>query len=449
MASLVKAAGAGAVSTRAEDIGARAGSVSLSLARVLLVGTLLAAPWAFGAVETWAWVLLAEVAALSFLLWAVGCVRRGVLKVAWSPLFIPGGLFILLGLSQLASHSTLDPVATRESLLKLTTDFLFFFLAVQFATTESQRKWQRMGLLATVFGFVLAVFSILQFFSSDGLIYWSVKTEGWAFGPYVNHNHYAGLLELLIPVSAAYFLSRPRKHPGRVMLFFAVSIMLTSVLLSGSRGGMLSLLAEILIVAVIAGSSVASPDWRKWAIVGPLTLLTVSLSFFWLDPGRISGRLATTFKLSRTTDVSFAQREQAALDSLRGLRDHPWLGTGLGSFEVVSPRYRSFASDFLWDHAHNDYAEGLLETGLVGGVLISVAVLMVVRFSLKNLGVRLKQEAGKIQLGAALGCFGLLIHSLFDFNLHIPANALWFVVCVAGATRGAVTAETEALSGHH
>jgi hypothetical protein len=315
-----------------DDVRRRRGSRSFTIARLLLLAALVASPLAFGAVRAWAWASLAVVVVLALLFWGLGSVQADELTLVWSPLYLPGILFFLWGGVQLASHLTLDPIATREALLKLATDFLLFFLAGQLAATASPKVWRHFGLLGAVFGFALAMFSILQFCSSQGLIYWSIKADGWAFGPYVNHNHYAGLMEMLIPVSIAYVLSRPRNHPARAMLAFAASVPIVSLLLSASRGGMLSLLAEVMILGVILWSCRATPDWRKLGVVGPLVLLTALLFFFWLDPGEISGRLATVVKLARPADVDMTQRQAVALDSLRILRHRPWAGTGLGRF---------------------------------------------------------------------------------------------------------------------
>ena len=124
----------------------------------------------------------------------------------------------------------------------------------------------------------------------------------------------------------------------------------------------------------------------------------------------------------------------AARDSLGILRDHPWLGVGLGSFAEAFPRYQSFPSEFLWDHAHNDYAEALAETGFTGGGCILAAMGLFFWLAFRNLKAKLRHSAGRMQFAAALGCCGVLVHSFADFNLHIPANAAWFAVCAAIAT---------------
>jgi O-antigen ligase len=407
---------------------------TLQIARILLVAALFAAPLAFGAVQAWAWASLAALAAVLLFLWSVGCVEQGALKIAWSPLYLPALLFLLLGTIQFFAQRTLDPIATRESLLKLVTDLIFFFLAGQLLATGTQKTLRDFGFAAVVYAFSLALFGILQFFSSQGLIYWSVQTAGWTFGPYVNHNHYAGLMEMLIPVGAGYVLSRPRDHPMRTLLGCALLVPIASLLLCGSRGGFISLLAEVVILGAMVFRHAPMPRRRRLAAVGGLGMTMAALLFFWMDPGEIAKRLGTIASITHSPDVTLGGRVVVARDSLRIFRDHLWLGTGLGSFEAAFTQYQSFSSDESWDHAHNDYAEALAETGLVGGLLMVAALVMFFGVAFRKLGQRLQHDAGWIQLGATIGCCGLLVHSFVDFNLHIPANAAWFAVCVAIAT---------------
>ena len=101
---------------------------------------------------------------------------------------------------------------------------------------------------------------------------------------------------------------------------------------------------------------------------------------------------------------------------------------------MIFPRYQTFSTDLEWNHAHDDYVEALTETGLVGGLIIASALLLFGRLAFRSLPERLADARGWIQVGATLGCCGLLLHSFADFNLHIPANAAWFAVCAALAT---------------
>jgi O-antigen ligase len=423
---------------------------------VSLTALLFLAPLAFGAVQPWAWGAIGVTAAALLVAWTIHSLRHHEATIFISPLYLPAVLFFAFGMFQLVGRSSLDPFSTRESLLKLGADLVLFFLAGQLwsrassgGSRSSTHTDHRARLVPAValYSFGLAVFAILQFFSSNGLLYWTVRPRwgGWIFGPYVNHNHYAGLMEMLIPISAAWVISEtsgslrsPRdtsstRRSRDVLLAFLVLVPIASVLLSGSRGGRIALLAEAGILSAILLRRAAGIH-RRTAAGAFLVLAASLLCFFLLDPGGLTERLTSPASLSQASEATLGDRLIVARDSLRIVRDHPWLGTGLGSFEAVYPGYRSFPTDLVWDHAHNDCLEAVADTGLAGAVLIAAALILFFTLAFTNLGERLRTPLGWIELGAALGCIGLLIHGLSDFNLHIPANAAWFAVCAAVAT---------------
>jgi O-antigen ligase len=107
---------------------------------------------------------------------------------------------------------------------------------------------------------------------------------------------------------------------------------------------------------------------------------------------------------------------------------------GLRDFETAYPRYQSLASDLWIDHAHNDYVERVAETGLVGALLILSALGFFLRLAVRDWGYAFRSQASWIRLGGAIGCCGMLVHSLVDFDLLIPANAAWFAVLAGMAT---------------
>jgi O-antigen ligase len=410
-------------------------------ARVFLLGTLFAAPLAFGAVQPWAWGAMGVAAAFLLVLWAwgegAGSREQGAsagIRVYWSPIYLPAAAFLILAAVQYFAGLTLDQAATKEALAKLMTDLVLFFLAGQFLAQAAEPQWGKMGLALTLYTFALAVFATLQFFSSHNLIYWAIPSPGYTFGPYVNHNHYAGLMEMLIPLAVASALPAIRKHPSAVLLGFAALIPIASLLLSGSRGGSISLVVEVVLAAILIFSCGSRRARKPAAAMGGLAIIAAVALFFWMAPRQIAERIATMADATHSPEVALADRLAPAKDSLRIFRDHPWVGTGLGSFETVFPQYQSFPSDLTWDHAHNDYAEALAETGAAGAALILCALGLFFWLGFRNLRERLRHRDGWLQICAAIGCCGLLVHSFVDFNLHIPANAAWFAVCAAIAT---------------
>lgn len=407
--------------------------LSFRIARILLITALMAAPLAFGAVETWAWASLAVIAAALLVLWAIGCVERGTVRIHWSVLYVPAILFLLLGIAQLAGHLTLDRFGTREALIELSTDLVFFFLAGQFWAESSERSRKSFGLAVAIYAFSMALFAIIQFFTSHGLLYWSIHTQGFAVGPYVNHNDYAGLMEMLIPIALCYGLSRPLRSTQRLLVLLGVSGVCASVLLSGSRGGIISVLVELAVLGAILWRQKKVRFTSRKRSIGLVSAVGAASLFLVLIPTSSWQHMATIAGIATKPDTTLENRLIVSSDALSAVRDYPLLGTGLGSFKPVFTQYETFTTTLTWHHAHDDYVEGLMETGVVGAVLILAALFLFFQKAFSNLHERLMSAGGWVQMGTALGCCGLLVHSFSDFNLHIPANAAWFAVC-AGIT---------------
>ena len=412
----------------------------LHIARLLLVAALVGAPWAFGAVVPWARMALGLVACLAVFLWAVGSVQQGALKLVWSPLYIPLAMFLILGLAQYGARLTLDKSETRQALVLLAADMAFFFLAVQLFAAYGSVTLRAFGLTVLVLAGSLGLFAILQFVSGARQIYGLLDTPGnMLYGPYVNHNHFAGLIEMLIPVAVLYIAGRQGRFSfgAWALLVSGATIAVASLLLSGSRGGLLALAAEIVIAATaLLAWGARTTERRRLAMAAATAILAGVMLFSWVDPGWVATRLGSVAYAEGPWAEWAGFRKSLALDSLRMWRDHPVLGVGLGNFEMAYPRYQSFPSDLWIDYAHNDYVQAVAETGLVGAVLILSALALFLRLAFRGCARSLQSQDDWIRLGAALGCCGLLVHSFLDFNLHIPANAAWFAVLAGIATTG-------------
>jgi O-antigen ligase len=394
---------------------------------------LFAAPLPYGAVYPWAWAALTLLTLIALILWMVGSIQEGRLRIGYSPLYAPIALMLALGGMQLGFHLTLTPSATRESLLKLAADFALYFVVIQLLWAASPETWRRVGIAVLAFGFLFSFLSILQFFWDPGRIVWvGHPLASSPFGPYVDRDHYAGLMEMVSPVSAAYVLSRPKRDPLNGLLWFAVLVPVVSLLLTGSRGGLVSGLGEIAILGWILIWRNPLPGRRRRVAATGLALVAAAVVFFWLVPTRVLTKLGTIGNYA--PEASKGNRLTLWKNSLGILRDHPWAGAGMGSFVTAYPPHQTEASDLITEHAHNDYVEALAETGLLGGLLILTALVLFIHVIFANLVVQLRQEPGWIQMGAAIACCGLLIHSFVDFNLHIPANAAWFAFCAGLAS---------------
>ncbi len=422
---------------RESKISTRSHPSSFLPARVALVVTLIAAPWAFGATEAWAWMSLGLGACVTLLLWIAGAVHQKVLRLTWSPLYIPLAAFFLLALAQYLTGHTLDKSETREALVLFAVDAVFFFTTVQLLGESGGRTRQRFGFTVLLFAGIMGLFAILQFASGTPRIYWTIDSAGNFFGPYGNPDHFAGLMEMLVPVAVCYIASQWKRHSAAALLLLsaAATVAVASLLLTGSRGGLLALFTEIAIAGVIFRRK--AKGVTGWSQISILTgaVLAVIMLFSWIDPGWVAQRLGTIVEVPGKVWVDATEfRKRATLDSLRMLRVHPAFGVGLGNFEVAYPAYQSVPSDLTIEYAHNDYAQAGAETGLAGMALIVTALALFFRVAFRQLSRHLESGHGWIQLGATLGCCGLLVHSCVDFNLHIPANAAWFAVLAGTAS---------------
>jgi O-antigen ligase len=380
-----------------------------------------------GAVEDWARAVLEIGAASLFLFWAVRAYLAQEHQIVISPLLLPLVALLLLALGQWFSHHTASSYATRMEIELLLADILLLFLAAQaFRTLED---WRAFVWFVMSFGFLVAIFGILQHLTFNGKLYWfrEMHYGGIPFGPYVNRNHFAGFVELVIPVSLVpLVLGKVRRERWFLVSLFAV-VPIGALFLSASRGGIVSLAVQVaflvlwLLVRRTAG---------KHLLSGGAILLLAFLMVSWLGVQQLVER----FSSLQSLEVTAGKRASMRTDTWRIFRDHPWTGTGLGTLQLVFPAYETLYDGKIVNHTHNDYLEGLAETGIAGG-LCCVWFLGILFFdSLRRLFRPSAAFASTLQLSAFVACLGFLTHSLADFNLHIPANALLFFLLANLAT---------------
>jgi O-antigen ligase len=168
----------------------------------------------------------------------------------------------------------------------------------------------------------------------------------------------------------------------------------------------------------------------KQLFAGGAVLLVALLLVSWLGVGQILQRLSSVQLL----EVSSGKRASMRRDTWRIFLDHPFVGTGLGTLQLVYPPYESLYDGKIVNHTHNDYLEVLAETGLLGGICCAWFLGVLLVQSLERLRQFNNSFSGALQLSGFLACSGFLVHSFVDFNLHIPANALLFFLMAHLAT---------------
>lgn len=408
----------------------------------------------YGTVHYWALGAFALTAAGIVVLWCVdGMVLRSV-QISLNALQLPllglivVGLIQLLPLGSTANNAglalplsrslSLDPYATRLVLVQLTALFIFFMATLVF--TDSPRRLRTLVRTIIIFGFLLAMFGLTQSFTTDGSrVYWFRQlTQSTAFGPFINRHHFAGYMEMALALPLGLLFSGSLEAHKRPLYAFAVLLMGVSLIMTNSRGGIISLAAEILFLVVVAGPGASSERsargqrLRTVLMRGGLALGLVIVLFVGVlavGGADVFGRLLGTVNAADPT----TGRSHFWSVTVDVIKAHPVIGSGLGSFGVIYTRYDSRNGTFRLEQAHNDYLQILSDAGLVGGLLGLSFLLILFRKGFARRSTSDKFRSG-VATGALAGCFAVLVHSAFDFTLHTTANALLFLVLAALAT---------------
>lgn len=398
-------------------------SVAVGVCLLLAFG-----PLALGATEEWAIFILQEVAALLLMVWIIRSIAAGRVEFTPNPLFLPMLLFAgLVGL-QLLLHRSAYWYATWQKAMLWAAYGILFFLATQ---VFRRRAWlERLAIAFTIFGFLMAMFAMAQKFAGNGKIYWVMTNQASAdfFGPYANHAHYAGLMEMLVPFPLVLAMVAFTPLPLRIIYSLAALVMSTSVFLSKSRGGVIAFLIELVVLAILSAQSRRK---RQWGLLAGFCVL-LALLMVQVRPHGLWERFA---QLGEETDKAHDISRLTMLeDSLQMVRERPLLGWGFGTFPVVYPSFRSFYTDLTVNAAHDDYLEVTVDTGLLGLGLAIAFIFLLYRNGLRGIKHWRHDPRGSTTLAALVGCTGLLVHSFSDFNLEVPANAALFFVLAAIAS---------------
>jgi O-antigen ligase len=409
-----------------------------------LMVTLAVAVAAFGGTETRTWsavefvVLLLGVALVVARPWAAETIRR-----RWTA---PAALLALVMAQWLAPFEPLasaDPWATRELFVRLLVYGCAYAVARSLGTDPSAARRIVFALIAL--GILEAVYGLAQYLTGWQKIFWFEKVyyRESATGTYVNHNHFAGFLEMVIPFAVAQVavVAQRRRsatdhseHAG--LLGILAAVMLLAVVFSESRMGLIACLISLAAMAGVLGLRGRHPHAPG---IGPgvivaLVALTAAL-VLWLGLDPVIARFAD---LPDHEGLRVDQGGRMALwqDTLRLIAVHPVFGVGLGGFEAAYTKVQTLEVGARVDYAHNDYLQIAAELGVAGALLFWGMIFAVGARTLRACWSQKEAWRRSVALGATGALGALLLHSLTDFNLYVPANGLVFAV-VMGLGRAA------------
>lgn len=326
-------------------------------------------------------------------------------RLRGSILMLPLSGTVLWGLIQLSLGKSVYLFVTWTSILTWSAYLVLFTLSLQVLKDAGIRDAFLRG--ACYFGLALSVFAVTQYFTTTaGAIYWIVPVKsGVSFGPFVNRDHYAAFVELLLPIPLVEAL---RNRKQSVFYAAVVACLFASVIASASRAGAILVTSEIaLLFLMVRPPGVAS----RRGLAGVGVKIFVCALLFTLVVG-------WEFLWQRFYDPDpFRYRREILISSLKMIRERPWFGFGLGTFEIAYPAYAIFDAGVLINHAHNDWAQWAAEGGIP--------------FFLLLLSIAARTAGPAIRSRWGLGVLAVFVHSIVDFPMQIPAIAASVIVMLA------------------
>lgn len=344
---------------------------------------------------------------------------------------------------------SLDPYQTRFFVAQLLALMLAGIFLARYVSTEGRMR----TLINVVIGVAVAsaVFGILRQTAQHqlGFALPLLPLES-GYGQFINKNHFAFLMEMGFGLSLGMILGGVRQREQSLIYIAALLPIWTGLVLCGSRGGLIAMLAQIVAAALLLGIVVrrqqtSEPPSTIWRVVQSkavrfvLLLVLIGGVVFgtvWLGGDPLAGKIeASRQELSFETDASRqgAGRHEIWRLTLRMFAAHPIFGVGMGAYWVAIPAFHDASGTTTPQEAHNDYLELLASGGVVGVAIALWFAVVVFRRTRQNL-----QSANRFRraacFGATIGIIGVAVHSLVDFGLHMIVNALVFTTLIVIAT---------------
>lgn len=384
--------------------------------------------------------------------WAARSLAQRRVVIARTGLLVVLGVYVGVSLLSLVPTPAASLELGLQEIIKWTEVGAILVLVV----SESQRGRGRWIVAAVLLaGLAQGLIGIWQYqFRGFGPVNFQILGDHYrAYGTFEQPNPYGGFLGLVWPIAAGLAWAcltqawRPGSaRPRRAALAMAAAalaglaaVMLAGLYVSFSRGAWLG--------AAAAGLAlVAALPRRAWLGV---TLVGLGLTGGWvlaannLLPGSLTARLAQVGDFISTTDVTgiditgdnFAIVERLAhWQAAEGMaRDFPWLGVGVGNYELAYPRYSLINWPLALGHAHMIYLNVLAETGLVGLAAYVVLWVAVLALTMRTIG-----RTHGLARGLALGLLGAWVHlaahqivdDLYVNNIPLTLGALLGVLVV-------------------
>ncbi len=374
------------------------------------------------------------------LLWAADCFSSGAVRFSGSPLQLPLALLAIYAVIQIIPFGTFtdtagvagiprkisyDPFSTQATAVHIFMLCLFFAVALVYL--DSATRLRRMVTVITVFGFIYAFYAILQSVLSPGKIYGIYAVPYTTpFGSFVNRHDFAAIVEMTVAVPLGMMFTGAVTRDKKLLYGVAIALMGAALLLSGSRGGLVAFVSEIILLVIVTTRANGARN----------TVLKAGLSFLLVAAAVggavfVGGDTSLTRITSDTSSRDITSNRAAIWSATVNLIANTLpLGSGVGAYQQAFTAYDPLSGAQRVEQAHNDYLQVLADAGVVGLVIGGLFLFWFIREGRRNTRVANTFRRG-VAVGAFAGCFAILIHSVFDFVLHITAISVMFLTLMA------------------
>ncbi len=391
--------------------------------RLLIFSLLIFTPLARGSVQPWAVTVIEMVTLLALTLFLVEKCLAWEWKWIKTPLDKP--IIALIILSIAAIVFSLHKQTSIRSFTLFSAYVVIFYLIINTVRTRSQLR--RLIYVIISVAVFLSLFGLFKNFGANPFPWWDYVELNYGdrlMSTFGCPNHLAGYMEMSLPLLLSLFLLGFR--PGiTFILGYLTLLLLVALMLSLSRGGWISTLISLAFMAV---ALLSSRHFIRKKLLIILMAGSLLLALVALVSTPVVERVKTA--MEKEEEASFYSRVIAWRGVMEMISDYPLMGIGPGTFKAVFTQYQPPGLRAHFTMAHNDYLHFISETGLL---LIPVIIWMIIALYRKGFK-KLKNPSRLVRattLGAMTGITAILFHSITDFNLHIPANAILFTVLAA------------------
>ncbi|MGA2787901.1 MAG: O-antigen ligase family protein, partial [Verrucomicrobiota bacterium] len=400
----------------------------------MVLGILVFGPLAMGAVDPLEFLVIQGLTVAVMLVWALRLWIRPKPQLLWPPV---GWVVLAFAACAIGRYLTADIeyVARLETIQVLMYAFLFFAIVNNLHRQESV---QIISFTLIFLAMGISCYAVFQFLTHSNHVWAYISPYlGRASGTYISPNNFAGFLEMLLPLATAYVLVGRMKPVVRILLGYSILVMLAGMAVTFSRGGWVAVTVALL---VLLGTLIFHRNHRLPAL---LLMVILAGGGAYFVTNYLSKTLSYIRRVGEPVDsgmVDFTTRRAIWIAAGNMWRDHFWWGIGPAHYNYRFQQYRPESVQMSPDRTHNDYLNLLADWGAAGGIIVLAGMVtfgMGLRKTWKyvrppeNDFGRGMSNRFAFFLGASAGLIALAVHSVVDFNLHIPANAILGVTLLA------------------